>query len=517
METKKNPVAERRDSVSEAITRGKVVHDLLGGTVAMARAKGTYIPKRSGEADAKWEARISDAVLHNAYARTVGYLTGQVFARDVGVAIPAEGGQEQPPLPDLFTALKDDADLQGNNLSVWAGKFFAGALNDGARCILVEFPMVETRTGDGGRLEYKDAASGEWRPKTAEADAANGWRPYFVSIDLRSLLGWRFERINGRQVLTQLRFLESVMEERGRFDSEDKVVEQIRVLEPGRWEVWRETQEANGEKVWALHSQGTTTPMREIPLAVFMPGPVIEGLAARPALEDLAQLNRRHWQATAEHNELMRWVRAPGLFMSGGPENANEMAWGPGTLSVATNENAKIIPIGVEPNSVNASRQELKDLEEQMGLFGLQLLIPQTGDQTATEKALDAAESDSTLRRWALSLRDCLDQAFVYAAQWVGMDESQIPVAEVNTEFHPLSNADPAVIIAAVEKGIFSKELAFNEFRRRSLAPDGMTWEMVAEQLSGEEATAAYSGQGPTLAGSVASRLLGQNQQGQGA
>lgn len=511
MSSIENKVAERRAEVVEAVARGRVVQDLKGGTPGMAAAGERYIPKREGEPDAKWKARVADAVLHNVYARTVAYLTGQVFARDVSLGMDGDGGDKRD-LSDLFQSVSDDADLQGNNLSVFAAKFFAGALDDGARLLLVEFPKVETRKADGGRLEYLDE-SGQWLPKTAEADARKGWRPYFVAIELADILGWRMERVNGRQVLTQLRFKEKALLNRGRFDTADEYVSQIRVLEPGKWSVWRETKGSDGKPSghYEEAESGSTTPMDEIPVALFMPGPLIGGLAARPALEDLAHLNRRHWQAQAEHNELMRWVRAPGMYAVGIEEGAT-LPWGPGIMSRFTDPNGKIVPVGVDSPSVAASRQELKDLEEQMALFGLQLLIPQTGDATATAKALDAAESDSTLKRWALGLRDCLNQALLFAAKWVGVDETQVPVAAVNTDFHPLANADPAVIISAVEKGVFSKELAFNEFRRRGLAPDGLDWPQVLEQLQAEESLAAAAADGPSLAADAASRLLGQGQ-----
>lgn len=501
-DAKKNPVRIARPEVDKVLQRCVIVNDLLGGTVGMEQAGIRYIPKRAGESENKWKARVKDSILHNAYARTVGYLTGQVFSKDVVLDAAGET------LPEPYAAMFEDVDLQGNSLSVWASKFFSDAVNSKANLVLVEFPQVETRTNDAGRLEYLDAATGEYVPKTAEADMQSGWRPYFVSIPTACVLGWRIETINGRQTLTQFRFKERVLEERGEFDVEDIYVEQVRVLYRGRYEIWRkvETGSANGEETWAVWREGTVS-MPEIPLATFFPTGNEMGLVTLPALEDLAHLNRRHWQATAEHNELMRWVRAPGMFGSGFNEDeAKNMAWGPGVLTTSTNENSKMAAIGVDAASVTASRQELKDIEEAMALYGLQLLMPKTGDVTATEKALGASESDSTLKRWALGLKDCLEQTFTFAGQWVGAEELA-PSVSVNTEYHMLTGVDPATIIAATEKGIIPKEMAFNEFKRRGLLPDDADWQDAEAMFEAQN----RQGVAVTPARQIASSILGGN------
>lgn len=508
-DAKKNPVRIARPEVDKVLQRCEVVNDLLAGTVGMRGAGERYIPKRSGENDKKWRSRVDDAVLHNAYARTVGYLTGQVFSKDVVLDAAGET------LPEPYAAMFEDVDLQGNSLSVWSARFFADAVNSKANLVLVEFPQVETRTNEAGRLEYLDAATGEYVPKTAEADMANGWRPYFVSIPTACVLGWRIETINGRQTLTQFRFKERVLEERGEFDVEDEYCEQVRVLYRGRYEIWRkvETGAVNGEETWAVWKEGTVS-MPEIPLATFFPTGNETGLVTLPALEGLAHLNRRHWQATAEHNELMRWVRAPGMFGSGFNESdMGSLNWGPGILTVSTAPDSKMMSLGVDAASVTASRQELKDIEEAMALYGLQLLMPKTGDVTATEKALGASESDSTLKRWALGLKDCLEQAFTFAGQWVGAEELA-PSVSVNTEYHMLTGVDPATILLATKEGVIPKEMAFNEMKRRGLLPDDADWQdaeamFEAQNRQGAAVTPARQIASSILAPSASNGLTG--------
>lgn len=497
-----NNVSTRRAEVASSIARGKLVQDLLGGTPAMQAAKETYLVKRVGEPQGKYDARLKAAVLLNALKRTVGYLAGQVFSKDV--TLQAAGDGDNATLPPLFHSMLDDVDLQGNNLTVWANDFFVDSINRGIGLLLVDYPMVKTRT-EGGSLQY-EAEPGLWRPKTAAADQENGWRPYFVHISLADLLGWRFERKNGRRVLTQLRFLERVTDTHGTYDTDDVVVEQVRVLFPGGWETWREEKDAKGAGtgLWSMNDNGATT-LQEIPVAWFSPGEPVGEMCAYPALEDLAHLNRRHWQSFAEHTELMNWVRAPGMWCSGVQDMDAEMPWGLGQLTKLSSPDAKMGVLGVDAASVEASAADLKALEERMALYGLQLLMPETGDTTATAKALDAAESDSTLQRWAKLLKDCLEQGFKFAAMWSGVPVEQAPRVVVNTDFHMLAGLTATEIGIAVEKGFLPKRAAFDELKRRGVQYEG-DWQTAQGEIEDDQ----RGGGSVAPAASLADSLLGQ-------
>lgn len=497
-------VSTQRGEIATALARGKLVQDLLGGTKAMQAAAEAYIPKRKGEPDGKYQARVDGAVLLNAYKRTVAYLSGQVFSKEVGLSGPGEGDNAN--VGQVFESMGLDADLQGNNLTVWAGHFFRDAVNRGLGLLIVDYPMVRTRRVSGV-LEY-EAEPGVWLAKTAAVDKAAGWRPYFVHVSLADILGYRFERINGKRVLTQLRFMERVTEKSGTWDTDDETVDQVRVLTPGRWETWREIKNETGKTEWALYDGGETS-IGVVPAAWFMTGEPNGELCALPALEDLAQLNRRHWRSYAEHCELMGWVRAPGMYATG-VDVDTELPWGPGQLTKITDPNGKMAAIGVDAPSVEASRVDLKDLEERMALYGLQMLMPQqSGTVTATASALDATESDSTLQSWAKALADCMEQGFKFAAMWAGLGEEAAPGVDVNTDYHMLSGLDPQAILLAVDKGVVPKRMAFEEFKRRGLQTDA-DWQEAQAEMEND----LRSGQSAPAAGLAADLLGQQGQQG---
>ncbi len=461
-------IAKRRPEIDTAIQRARLPKDLTGGTPAMQ--EGGYIRKGSAETSTDYQIRVTDAYLFNGYTRTRGYLTGQVFRKDITITEDSE-------LKGLFVRMKNDIDLQGNNMRTFAQEFFQNGLDEGVRFLLVQYPSIKM---DGDN--YYDEDLGEWRRRTKKADEENGWRPYFVQFGLDQLLGYRFEYQNGVKVLTQLRIMENITQH-GVIDVEDEEIEQVRVIERGKWTTYRK---ADKEKeTWTAHGEGTTS-IEDIPLAIWMPGDIITDMTAIPALEDLAMLNKRHFVATADQNVLMSFVRRPPWFGKNLVEQGESVQFGPGRMVHSTSPDAVLQSVGVDVSSVEAGRGELKDLEERMGIYGLMMLVPTlraSGGKTATQAQQESTESVSQLTDWALSLKDCFDNALKFAAMYEDIEIGDEPELKINTEFQPGMGLEPQILVQAVEKGIIPKQVAFDEFKRRGLVSDVYDWEDVKAMI----------------------------------
>ncbi len=498
----KGNVSTPRPEVSTANERGTLTRDLLGGTVAMQAAGERYIPKGEAESDTTWKRRVARSTLLNIYKRTVDYLSGQVFSRPA--ALTAEKDKE---VLDVFQRLAENVDLQGKTLSNWARDFFEDCLNRGSGLILVDFPSIKTRKS-GGKTEYQDK-NGVWHTKTVMADMENDWRPYFVNISQDAVLGWRFDPNSGK--LLQLRFMEQVTEEQGPWDTDDKDVDQVRVLEPGRWETWRKDESRGSrDKTWMKHKEGTTT-LSVIPVIALVLGEQNGRFCAYPALEDLAHLNRRHWQATADQYDLLEWMRRPVWHGSGlgSDENGDITIFGPGSMVNSSDAGAKITSVSVSPDAVTKGQEELTQLEQQMSMFGMRLLIPKTGTVTATQNAIESSENDSTLKAWALALAACVNTALGFAGMWMDVEENAVPSVTVNTEFHLLNGMEPTEVMEAVGAGLISKRMAFDELKRRGLIPDKEDWVEAQVEILND----ARQQQGPSLGAGLAAGMLRQGQE----
>lgn len=470
------------DSVSAAFQLQRddmdLCRDLMGGTKAMLAAGEKYIPQEDGEDRKSWEVRKNRAILFNVYKRTLRYLCGRVFEKPV---VPGDDNADK-----RFEAFVENVDRLGRNLTVWARQVFEVGLNDGVTYCVVDYNSVRTRRAENGAIQYQKA-DGSWAYKTEAADRDNGWAPYFIHVDAGKVLDARIEWHGGNPRIVHFRYMETVEEPAGKWGTSTH--ERIRAFfmdENGRpaWEIWNNRANDSGNAVWQLEDSGYFS-LDVIPVAVFMPGEKRTQLTAEPALIDLAQLNKRHWQATCSQYELMEYVRRPPWFGKRlgtfDPDSGKtKIIFGAGKLCHSTDEAASLQSIGVDPGSVTAGRQELEDLENRMAIFGLQLLQPKTGVITATESARDSEENNSTLKAWALQFQDFLENCMQLVGMWWGIPDG--PSVKVNTEFANAMNA--SMLLDLFRAQVISGETLLTLVKNMGILPDDFVVEDEAAKIA---------------------------------
>ena len=121
--------------------------------------------------------------------------------------------------------------------------------------------------GHGGCLV--DYPSREAAP-SLQAERLAGMRPYFCQVDAKQIIGWRFEEGNPLAQVDQVRINEYVSVPFGEFG--DKTIRQIRVLEPGKYRVFRRESDRDvdspgGSQGWYVHEEGTIS-LDVVPLAL---------------------------------------------------------------------------------------------------------------------------------------------------------------------------------------------------------------------------------------------------------
>lgn len=464
------------------------------------RAAGMrYLRKGEAEAQADYELRLHSTTLTDSYTRTLNFLTGQVFSKDV--TLEDETSE--------VAALKDNIDNKGNNLSVFSAKAFRSGLHAGCSFILVDFSKVTTRKTDVG-IEYFDEVSGSWKPRTLAAAQENGWRPYWVLIEAGSVIDVWTDIVNGVQIMTQFRYFEPSIEQSGPWQRKAKT-QRIRVLRPGSWEVWEEQEGRDRKKSWVMVDSGTTD-LDVIPVAAFTPGEPKSEYTALPALQGLADLCETHWQASSGHRHLMDWVRRPAFFGKMlGIGDGSPVAFGPNRLIESNSPDADLKSVGVDSASVEASQGDLQRIESAMALYGLRLLMPRSGNTTATQHTLESAESDSALKRWAKAFKDTMERCFEFTAMWLSVDLPNAAGAKLNDDFVKIFDADQTrVILEAVAAGLMPKEMAYEALRSILPVRDDLDWQ-EAKAMIEDDSRMATTGQ-PASAAAIASGLLGQTQ-----
>jgi hypothetical protein len=370
--------------------RWRLPETLVGGTLAIRATGIEYLPAEEKESADAYQRRLSLSVLPPYYDGMEQRLAGMLVRKEVRL-----DGTPEVMLEHLY-----DIDSQGNNLQVFAGQLAVTMLRYGHVGVLVDFPTDEADLATAG---------GQPRP---DGDR----RPYWVAYSPRDIIGWRHETIGGTQRLTQLRLFERLTVPYGEFGEE--IVDQVRVLDPGRWRVYRK-QSSRGTS-FDLVAEGTTT-LDEIPFAV--------GYARRtslyqsqPALEEIAWLNLQAYQRSSDLSNQLHLAAVPRLVGYGVPASVEEIEGGP--------ESATVLPVDarleyVEPagNSYQYQFKHLEEIERQINQLGVAAILGQQGFQeSGVAKAIDRSQGDAPLMRVAQSLQDLIDNCLRLHGLYLGQD-----------------------------------------------------------------------------------------------
>lgn len=438
-----------------------IVDALIGGTKAMRKAGHKFLPQWPKEDPVAYNDRLQLSTLFPAYSETIKNMTGRVFAEPIVV------GDD---VPTVIAGYMEDIDNQGNNLQVWAQGLFSGGLNKGLNFVLVDYPQTENL---GTRAD----------------EIATGARPYAVIIKPEQVLGWKSEVVNGQPILTQFRYSESVEVEDPDNEFDVKCIEQVRVLGPGFWRIYRQTGKENG---WEIFDEGFTT-LDYVPIAVFYTNRT-GFMTATPPLLELAHLNIKHWQSQSDQDNILHVARVPLLVAIGagdmvGPDGVTvpwEMTIG---TSAATriNEGGDLKFVEHSGQAIAAGTEALAALVEEMQQAGAKLLQKEKqATKTATQAREENAQETSQLETMAGQLEDCLDWILQIFADWIGEPEGGHVEARGNFDADFQQETSLPVLLNMAVQGRLSNETLFNEYKRRGVFASEANWDDERLKIEGQ-------------------------------
>lgn len=455
-------VADTSKVVDAMAINWKLVSALLGGTDKMRKAGETLLPKWVDETQDNYDKRLAKATLFPAFKRTVETLAARPFSKPVTI---------NDDVPSDIKELLNDVDMEGRNVDQFAADMMVVGLGYGIGGILVDF-----------KKNPKPGVS------TIAEEKAAGLRPYWVRVLPEQVLGWRAKTINGATKLTQLRIKECIEEDYGEFGTRD--VEQVRVLEPGNYRVYRQPITANGStgSGWELVESGTTT-LTEIP---FVPvyGERTGFMQAKPPLLELAHLNVKHWQSQSDQDTLMHVARVPILTVIGIEDDPTK----PFTLVVGA-AGAVRLPLGAEMKyvehtgaAIDAGKVSLDDLKEDMRQSGAELLVLKPSPTTATEVASDNAVGMCALQKMALQLQDALNEAMELTGKWLGKGDNGGGTLKLFTDFGAatLAEASATLLNTLAAQRKLSVRTLYNELKRRGILGPDVDYEDEMNQIETE-------------------------------
>ncbi|MCG8643423.1 MAG: DUF4055 domain-containing protein [Desulfobacterales bacterium] len=468
MEKKNDPSVSSAEH-NELMSILELPHALMGGTKVMRDKGEIFLPKGSAETPEDYESRVKRTFLFAGYERTVSILSSEVFDKPVTL---------QDDTPDEFKELEFDIDMQGNNISRFARKVFEPALTDGSGCILVDIPKAP-RDNEGKPVETN----------AHEDKKLNRW-PYWIHRKALDILGGRVSFQNGVSRLEQIRIREVVKEPDGEFGEIETV--QIRVLEPGKWTLYRKAED-DKKKEWIVHDSGESVFKDKIPIVFYFTGRKVSLFTAKPPLTGLAELNQAHWISTSDQNNILHFARVPILFGKNlqTDDKTGKVIISPHNLLHSEVSDGDLEFVEHSGSAIGEGWKDLERTEMMMEMWGLALIAQQrSGNITATERALTGAKTGSFLVDCSLELKDAINNAIKLTCEVL-----RVPFeggAEVNTDFSlALSSFGTETILKAFQIKLLDRKTVIDELKRRGEVSDNVDLQDI---LSGLENDARSSG-----------------------
>ena len=397
-------------------TRTRAVLDMMKGWEIMkAVSEGTeylrenseaFLPLEPREDYTAYMARVNRAVFSPFTQRLIRAATGLVLRKPIALS-------GDPYWTEMF---KMDVDGCKSDLDEYARRILMCSLTYGQSHILVDYP----------------APSGAL---TLAEEREQNRRPYWIEIDPTNLYGWRLDRESNYGNLIQARIAEKAVLPDGAFG--EKVYDQIRVIEPGKYRLFRKKDQidemydvadnsyagefdaSTAEKDFKLVESGEFS-LGEIPLVTIYSGKT-DNLVSKPPLLDIAYLNLAHFQRQADLIHSLHVASQPMLVMEGYDDQTKDVAISV-NYAMATQPGNKVYYVEPASSAFEAQSAEIRELQMQMATLGISTLSQQKFvAESADARRLDRVDTNSMLAMVSMELEQKLQKAFNLSADYVGI------------------------------------------------------------------------------------------------
>ena len=434
----------RTQAVLDMMKGWEIMKAVTLGTEYLRENSEAFLPIEPREDYTAYLARVNRAVFSPFTQRLVRAAAGLILRKPISLV-------GDPYWTDVFAK---DVDGCGSDLDEYARRLLICSLTYGQAHTLVDFPApTEARS-------------------LAEERELNR-RPYWIEIDPANVYGWRLDREVNYGNLVQIRLKEKAVVPDGEFG--EKVYDQIRVIEPGRYRVFRQVESSkamsggfpypnafdatDATSDYELVESGDYS-LGEIPLVTTYSGKT-DTLTSKPPLLDIAYLNLAHFQRQADLIHSLHIASQPILVMEGWDDQTKDMAVSV-NYAMATAPGNKIYYVEPAASAFEAQSAEIQELQMQMATLGISTLSQQKFvAESADARRLDRVDTNSMLSMVSMDIEQALQKSFNLAANYVGIEPPEVKLSR-DFDIDRLIGQDITALTALFDQGVLGRD----EFRQ---------------------------------------------------
>ena len=435
----------RTRAVMDMVKGWEIMKAVTNGTEYLRDNSEAFFPLEPREDYEAYLSRVNRAVFSPYTQRLIRAATGLIMRKPITLIGDSYW-------TDIFAK---DVDGCGSDLDEYARRVLICSLTYGQSHILVDYPAPT------GAL-------------TLAEERAQNRRPYWIEIDPTNIYGWRLDREVNYGSLIQVRIAEKAVVPSGDFG--EQVFDQVRVIEPGKYRVYRKVSpkkdlinlEDNSysgnfdgpenEKDYELVDSGEFS-LGEVPLVSVYSGKT-DTLASKPPLLDIAYLNLAHFQRQADLIHSLHVASQPMLVLEGWDDQTKDMSISV-NYAMATQPGNKVYYVEPASSAFEAQTNEIQELQLQMATLGISTLSQQKFvAESADARRLDRVDTNSMLSMVSLELEQKLQKVFNLSADYLGIEPPEVKISR-DFDIERLIGQDITALTSLFDQKVIDRE----EFR----------------------------------------------------
>ena len=414
------------------------------GTEYLRNNSETFLPLEPREDYQAYQSRVNRAVFSPYTQRLIRAATGLILRKPISLI-------GDPYWTDVFAK---DVDGCKSDLDEYARRLIMCSLTYGQSHVLVDYPAP---TGALSLAEERE----------------QNRRPYWIEVDPMNIYGWRLDRETNYGNLIQVRIAEKAVIPTGDFG--EKVFSQVRVIEPGKYRIYR-NKEQNKELYWgdSTYAGNFDSPegenefelvengefsLGEVTLVTVYYGKT-DTMTSKPPLLDIAYLNIAHFQRQADLIHSLHVASQPMLVLEGWDDQTKDMSISV-NYAMATQPGNKVYYVEPASSAFEAQAAEIQELQQQMATLGISTLSQQKFvAASADARRLDRVDTNSMLSMVSLELEQKLQKVFNLSANYVGLEPPEVKISR-DFDIDRLIGQDVTALTSLFDQKVIDRE----EFR----------------------------------------------------
>lgn len=318
---------------------------------------------------------------------------------------------------------------------------------------------------------------------------AHGNRPSINLYRAESILGAEPGIVGNRQVLTRVRLKE-----------EDGSIREL-VLIDGVYTVILHRDNGTGSFVAddPVVPLASGKPLDRIPFVIGNTDGEWEPTI--PPMADMCAHNVQYFLAQANLAQTHHFSTIPIYVVTGADVTPEDIPVYPGAAWTFDKDTAKAEVLEYKGTAVEALRQSVQDIKEEMAAIGSRILASEkaskeSADALSIRRASENAVLASTARIVSRIINDALD----IIEYWMGLPDETLEF-EVNTDFNPmaLTSLDITARLGLVQANVISKEAFVQMMMDSGDLPETFDYDLDQSKIAEEDASLPPTDTGPVV------------------